>query len=152
MNWRDDRGQIAGVEAVPFGVLLFVAGSLLVANLWAVVDTTMATTAAAREASRAYVEAADEESAIDAANRAAADAITGHGRSWERAELRRSIAGFRRCQPVTIEVRYEIPAVRIPMLGGIGARTVIGRHTEVIDPFRDAVGPIDGPDDGGGCG
>jgi len=32
IDWRDDRGQVAGIEAIPFGVLIFVVGALLVTN------------------------------------------------------------------------------------------------------------------------
>ena len=32
-----DAGMVGGVEALPFGLLVFVVGSLLVANAWAVV-------------------------------------------------------------------------------------------------------------------
>ena len=53
--WRDDRGVVGGVEAIPFGLLLFVAGTLLVANAWAVIDAKMAATSAAREAARTYM-------------------------------------------------------------------------------------------------
>ena len=54
-----DGGQVAGIEALPFGVLIFVVGALLVSNLWAVVDAKIVVDAAAREAVRAYVEAPD---------------------------------------------------------------------------------------------
>jgi phenylalanyl-tRNA synthetase beta chain len=45
-----DGGQVAGIEALPFGVLIFVVGALLITNLWAVIDTKIAVDAAAREA------------------------------------------------------------------------------------------------------
>ena len=48
------------MEVIPFGVLTFVVGALLIANAWAVVDAKMAVSAAAREATRAYVEAPSE--------------------------------------------------------------------------------------------
>jgi hypothetical protein len=32
----DDRGQVGGIEVLPFGLLVFVVGTLLVANAWAV--------------------------------------------------------------------------------------------------------------------
>ena len=59
-GWRDDRGQVAGIEVLPFGFLVLVAGTLLVVNAWAVVDAKFAVDAAVREAARAYVEAPDE--------------------------------------------------------------------------------------------
>ncbi len=70
MNWRDDRGQVAGIEAVPFGILIFVVGALLIANAWAVIDVKMAVTSAAREAARTYVEAPSHSIGREEANRA----------------------------------------------------------------------------------
>ena len=52
-----DGGQVGGIEALPFGLLVFVVGALLVANAWAVVDAKLAVDAAARQATRHYVEA-----------------------------------------------------------------------------------------------
>ena len=40
--WRDERGQVGNVEVLPFGVLIFVVGALLVSNAWAVIDARMA--------------------------------------------------------------------------------------------------------------
>ena len=34
---RGDAGQVGGIEALPFGLLVFVVGTLLIANAWAVV-------------------------------------------------------------------------------------------------------------------
>ena len=44
---RDESGQ-AGIEVLPFGILTFVVGALLVANAWAVIDAKIAVSAAAR--------------------------------------------------------------------------------------------------------
>ncbi len=74
MNWSDDGGQVAGIETIPFGILLFVIGALLVANAWAVIDVKMAVTSAAREAARTYVEAPDHVTGVADAQRAARDA------------------------------------------------------------------------------
>ena len=57
---RDERGQAGGVEALPFGLLIFVVGALLVASAWVVVDAKLAVVSAAREAARTYVEAEDQ--------------------------------------------------------------------------------------------
>jgi hypothetical protein len=51
---------MAGIEALPFGFLVLVAGSLLLANAWAVVDAKFAASAAAREAVRVYVESGSQ--------------------------------------------------------------------------------------------
>ena len=60
---RGDAGQVGGIEALPFGLLIFVVGSLLIANAWAVVDAKFATDAAARQAVRTFVEADDPQTA-----------------------------------------------------------------------------------------
>ncbi|MGH2685611.1 MAG: hypothetical protein ACRDJP_09115, partial [Actinomycetota bacterium] len=79
MRCQGDRGQVAGIEALPFGVLIFVVGALLVTNVWGVIDAKLAATSAAREAARAFVEAADAASAERSAALAADEAITAHG-------------------------------------------------------------------------
>ena len=87
---RSDAGMVGGIEALPFGLLVFVVGALLVANAWAVVDAKFAVDAAARQATRSYVEAevggaraADAGSVRDAeqiAIEAGMAALTAHGR------------------------------------------------------------------------
>jgi hypothetical protein len=135
-----DRGQVGGIEVLPFGVLIFVVGALLVTNAWGVVDAEIAADAAAREAVRAYVEAPDGTSAATDARRAAAATLTAHGR---RADLltisirRAGDAAFERCVPVTVDVHYPVPAIVLPWIGGYGhAFDVRARHTERVDPFR----------------
>ena len=49
----------AASKRCPFGLLIFVVGSLLIANAWAVVDAKFATDAAARQAVRTFVEGDD---------------------------------------------------------------------------------------------
>jgi Flp pilus assembly protein TadG len=144
---RDDRGQVAGIEVLPFGFLVLVAGTLLVVNAWAVVDAKFAVTAAAREAARAYVEAPDEGSARAAAEQRAIEALAAHGRGDpDRIEVSVDAPeGFGRCVPVVVTVSYRVPALSVPFVGGFGrALTVRSTHTELVDPYRDGL-----PD--GGC-
>ena len=80
-RWRrDESGQVAGIEVIPFGLLTFVVGTLLVANAWAVVDAKMAVSAAAREATRAYVETPPGADPLARAQAAAREALRGAGR------------------------------------------------------------------------
>ena len=141
MRRRDQVGQVGGVEGLAFGVLVFVVGTLLVVNAWGVIDAKMATTAAAREAARTYVEAASEAAAGPGAEAAALDAIVAHGRARGRARVERVDGGpFARCRRVTIEVTYRVPMVAVPLLGEAGdGLTVTSRHAEVVDPYRDGV-------------
>ena len=138
---RDDAGQVAGIEVLPFGFLILVVGSLLLANAWAVVDTKMAVTSAAREATRRYVEAPDGQVAEEEARRAARDALDGQGVT-AREEVRVAITAepWGRCARVVIEVEVDVPAVGLPFIGGFG-RTfeVAARHSEIVDPYRSGV-------------
>ncbi|HVN52568.1 MAG TPA: hypothetical protein VMT43_14125 [Acidimicrobiales bacterium] len=138
-----DRGQVGGIEVLPFGVLIFVVGALLVTNAWGVVDARIAADAAAREAVRAYVEAPDGTTGAAEARRAALATIAAHGRraSLLRLSIERAAgAPFERCVPVTVEVRYPVPAVVLPWIGGYGhAFDVRAHHTERIDPFRNGL-------------
>jgi hypothetical protein len=135
-----DRGVVGGVEVVPFGVLVFVVGSLLVANAWAVVDAKLMVTSAAREAARAYVEAPDGATAVARARANASDAIIGHGHDPRRVRLRVDHEGgqaWGRCVRVGATAEYPIPALSLPWIGGYGHTfDVTARHSELIDPYR----------------
>jgi hypothetical protein len=134
---RDERGQVGGLEALLVGSLVFIVGVLIVANAWGVLDAKLAASGAAREAARAYVEAPTASSALVSARAAAALEIGGHGRDPSRMEMRLLAGSFARCQRVTIEVRYPVPLIRIPLLGSAGAGFVArARHSEIVDPYR----------------
>jgi hypothetical protein len=140
---RGDAGQVGGIEALPFGLLIFVVGSLLITNAWAVVDAKFATDAAARQAARTFVEGSEESAAFDAAFEAGRAAIEGHGRNPERARIE-PVGDFAlgRCERATFEVTYEVPALSIPLIGGYGTSPfrVRSTHSEVVDPFRSGLG------------
>jgi hypothetical protein len=136
---RDESGQ-AGIEVLPFGLLTFVVGALLVANAWAVIDAKIAVSAAAREAVRAYVEAPVEGDPLALADAAARSAIGGAGRDPAQLVLTPLDATFARCETVRFEASYQIPAIRVPWVGGFGSGfTATARHAEVVDPYRTGV-------------
>lgn len=140
-----ERGQIGGIEVLPFGFLVFVSGMLIVANAWGVVDAKLAVTAAAREGVRAYVESADAESATTAALASAEDTLRAFGRDRDRAKIEPPVVsgGFSRCARVIMTVTYDIPVIEVPFVGGFGdLEPVSSTFTEIIDPFRDG---LDGP-------
>jgi hypothetical protein len=143
---RDEQGQAGGLEGIAFGLLIFVLGTLLIANAWAVVDTKLAVTAAAREAARAFVESDDAPAADSNALRAANDTLAGHGRSPDRGGTDVKVDGsFVRCQRITAVVGYSVPLVSIPLIGryGSGIR-VVAHHSELVDPYRSGP-PVSGP-------
>ncbi|CAN5734163.1 hypothetical protein BH10ACT1_BH10ACT1_00600 [soil metagenome] len=144
---RGESGMAGGIEVIPFGVLIFVAGTLLIVNAWAVVDAKLAVEASAREAGRAYVEAPDVATAERDAGRAARDSLSGSGRDPGRMHLTDDHPVFERCAVVEHEVTYEVPALTIPFVGGFGRGTTVhGRHREVIDPYRAGLGSAGGCD------
>lgn len=136
------------MEVIPFGILTFVVGALLVANAWAVIDAKMAVSAAAREATRAFVEAPVDGDPLALADAAARSAIAGAGRDPAKLTLTPLEAVFERCETVRYEASYQVPAVRVPWVGGFGAGfTATARHAEVVDPYRSGL-----PSTGIGCG
>jgi len=138
---RDEAGQVAGIEVIPFGMLVFLVGTLVVANVWAFFDAKATASAAAREATRAYVEAPSAADADAAARSAATAAVVAMGRDPERVTLKvESDGGFARCRRVTSEATYAVPFIRLPWIGGLGnATNAVGRHSEIVDPFRSGV-------------
>ena len=143
---HDEAGFVGGFEALPFGFLVFVVGSLLLVNAWAVFDCHMAASAAAREAVRAFVEANGADSrAQQSGYEAAIAAIEGQGKDVGRMDLTWSGASLVRCQAVVATVRYEVPIFSIPWIAsfGGGGIDVSARHSEVVDPLRTGL-PTDG--------
>ncbi len=136
---RDDAGQVAGIEAIPFGLLVLTVGVLLVAHTWAVVDAKFTTTAAAREAARAYVEAPSPGTAEASAMEAAGAVVVRSGRDPGTLLLERVSRGFGRCVPTRFEAVLEVPTVAAPWRGDRPARSVRAHHTEVVDPYRNGL-------------
>lgn len=132
---RGERGAIGGLEALPFSVLIFVAGTLLLMSAWAVIDTTQAAGAAAREGARALSESTESDAGRIAAERAAAEAFAAHG--GDPSALTVSIDGdLRRCGPVRVRVRVTEPAIAIPLIGGLGPTEITASHTERVESLR----------------
>jgi hypothetical protein len=132
-----EEGFVGGFAGLIFGLLLFVVGTLLAANAWAVVDTKAAAVEAARQAARTYVEAPDAVAATSAAQGAAASALSGYGRNPARATMSVVSGSFGRCQRITVAVSYPAPLLVLPFLGRIGTgHAVQARHSELVDPYR----------------
>ena len=137
-----DRGQIGGMEVLPFGFFVFVSITLFLVNVWGVLDAKLAVTSASREAARAFVEAPSSGDGFVEAEARAREALAAYGRDGERATVERPQLpdGFARCARVTVGVRYEVLALAIPFVGGFGSVTTVRSvSTEVIDPFRDGL-------------
>jgi hypothetical protein len=135
-RWHGQDGAVAGIEALAFGVLVFVLGTLLVANLWVTVDGRSAADGAARAAARAVVTGGSESDPDARAQRAATDALAAHGVPAERVaevSLRGALA---RCGVVEVTVAHRVPLAILPSLGATRAGvTVRSTHAAVVDPY-----------------
>lgn len=157
----EEDGMSAGVEALAFGVLVFVVGSIITLNGWAVLDAHFAVNAAAREATRTIVDggsvdrlsmtgSSDARIQGGAAYDVAVATMSGHGKDPagldEPSEFTMTLVDDpwvsdsgppSRCQRVTVEVRYPVQGIRLPFIGGWQTPiTATGQHTEIVDPFR----------------
>lgn len=136
-RWWADDGFVGGAEVLPFSVLVLVIGSLLVANSWAVVNADLAIDLAAREANRSIVESDSiDQAAIEATARRVAGGL---GLDADRVEVTVERTGngsaLVRCERVSVVVAYDVPAVGLPGRRNLPV-SVVGRHSEVVDPFR----------------
>ncbi|HLI54633.1 MAG TPA: hypothetical protein VKU88_09920 [Acidimicrobiales bacterium] len=128
---------MGGFAGLLFGSLLFVAGTLLVAYAWAVIDTKSATVEAARQAARTYVQAQDEPEALAGAEQAADEALAGYGRDPSRARVSVVSGAFARCSRVTVAVSYPAPLFDLPFVGHVGSGSqVTSENSELVDPYR----------------
>lgn len=137
MRARDERGQAGGVEALAFGALLFIAGTLIVANAWSVVDAKFAAISAAREGAATYVESGATADAADPPARQAASAALAS--LQRKGDVAFSIGpeGYRRCGRVTVRVVTQVPILRVPFVRAAGGTmAVTGSASRRIDPFR----------------
>ncbi|HEY3702052.1 MAG TPA: hypothetical protein VGL32_07335 [Acidimicrobiales bacterium] len=133
---RGEEGQVGGIEAVFFGLLVLVLGTLVVANAWGVIDAKVAAAGAAREATLAFVQAPAGSDPTSSARAAAVRAIVAQGRDVARMTMLVS-GDLARCSRVVAEVRYRVPLIIVPVLGGLGSGfTASARHSELVDPYR----------------
>lgn len=143
MKRFDDRGQLAGGEAIPFGILIFVVGALLIANAWAVVDAKFAVDSAAQAAVRTYAETqqTSPSAAEHDARLAGERSFAAYGRKGVAISFPEgSSEQVRRCDRVTALARYTVPAINLPFIGGYGEGFVVtATHSRTVDPLRSGV-------------
>jgi hypothetical protein len=113
---------VGGLEVIPFGVLIFVSFTLVIANAWAVVDAKLAVESASREAGRAYVEAHDPATAPGDARDAAEQAMAAAGRDPGRLGLSVSGGPYVRCAVVEHTATYLVPRAHRAVPGFVRQR------------------------------
>ncbi len=134
-----ENGAIGGAEGLVFGVLIFVVGTLILLNAWAVVDAQLAANAAARESARAVTEARTLRDIERTAQLSANESLRS---TWPRARnttvtLRQDGASRGRCEMVHVIVSFDVPTISVPLINAAGgSRRVRSHHEEIIDPYR----------------
>jgi hypothetical protein len=135
----DQRGQAGGVEALAFGALVFISGTLIVANAWAVVDAKFAAVSAAREGAQTYVETGGTAAAAEPPSRLSATAAL---QSLGRHGTVDVVLGdaYRRCGIVTVHVTTSVPIARVPFVRvAVGRLPIAATATRRIDPYRSGI-------------
>jgi hypothetical protein len=134
-----EEGQVGGLEAIVLGVLVFVFGTLAVANAWAVIDAKLVVDDAAAQAARVFVLSPSPATAVARAETMADQVLTAAGRSPSRATV--AVNGtLTRCSVVAVTVTYRVPTVVIPLLAQVSAGlTVRSTHRALVPPL--AAGP-----------
>ena len=133
----DDRGVVAGSDMLLFGFLVFVLTSLVIVNVWTVIDASLAVSSAAREGARTYVEA-DPNTAWAEARARMDDVMADYGRTSRAVPPSPpTIATYERCAVVTITAEYDVALINLPLFGDFGSLTRIdASHSERIDAYR----------------
>lgn len=148
MDLRSDAGFAGGIETLPFGLLIFVVGTLMVVNLWAVLDTKMAVDAASREAARAVAEWDGDASGPEfeqLADDAATQALTAHkgqpltADAHVEFDVRDGLPpAWRPCARAMVTVTHDVGLINLPYVGSYGrVISVSSTHSELVDPYRE---------------
>ena len=131
-----EEGLLAGGEVLFGGVVIMLLATMLVINLWLIIDAKVAVSAASREGARRAVEADTAEGALAAIKAAAASAAAGHHRNIQVAvAVDGSLAT--RCSTVRVRVGSDVDLIVVPgwRLGFTKTR-VSSTHTETVDGYR----------------
>lgn len=136
-RFNEERGVVAGSDMLLFGFLAFVLSSLVIVNVWSVIDASLAVSAAAREGARAYVEA-DPNTAWAESQARMNDVMASFGRTDRAVPLAApQIEAYERCAVVTVTVEYDLALIELPLFGDFGSLTRIdATHSERIDAYR----------------
>jgi hypothetical protein len=131
-----EEAGAAGLEVVALGVLVFVVGALVLLAGWRVVDAKFATAAAAREATRAFVEASGTTAtARSRAHEVGLATLRDYGVQPREPQV--AVDGtLARCQPVQVTVSLVVPGPALPWVGRIADVGVQASHAELVDPLR----------------
>ncbi|MGB6056924.1 MAG: hypothetical protein WBF71_01570 [Microthrixaceae bacterium] len=123
-----------------FGVLILLAGSLALINIWAIVDTRAALDAASREYLRTYTEQSSAGDALLLGDASARRVL--HSRGTRTKDLSITVeqpAGFGPCSAVAVRISATVHWFRVPFLDGFGDAVVTVENRELVDAHREVI-------------
>lgn len=132
---QGEHGQVAGIEAVPFGIAIFVGLTLVIVNGWAQLNARGVADSIAREYLRAYTQSDSAGAALAAGDRAVARVVAAHQLGATKVSVEPPTV-FAPCAKAQVTVRLEIPAVRVPFIGTLGSAEVSAVGNDRIDAYR----------------
>ena len=147
---RGEHGQAAGIETLPFGVLVFIAGTLLVVNAWAVVTNRATADSIAREYLRAYTKETTQPAALDAGRHVVDAIVASSGLPPDRVRVDPPTE-WGACAVATVTVHLAVPDIHAPFLGDLGAHQITVIHRDRIDAYRRVLAPTTTGPDGTPC-
>ncbi len=140
-----EHGFVGGAEVLPFGLLIFVTGILIIVNAWTAVDTKMTLDSAAQVVSRSISEAdrIDRDETEELVRRTIAD--LGLDPDPVSIEIDPPGPSLVRCDRITVTLAYPVPALRLPIIGRIGDTIEVhATASELVDPFRSSATLLEG--------
>lgn len=133
-----ERGQMAGIEAVPFGLLTVVLATLLATTLWSTISHRDVVDAAARNYLRSYTASPDAATAATRGARAAHHTADARGVDPAMLTIFAPRSPFGPCRQVEVTISMELAALKLPFVGRFGTSTVTSTQRELIQPFGGA--------------
>lgn len=130
----NERGQ-AGAEVIVGGVVMIIAITLVLTNVWAVLDTKMMANDAARASAQAYIDEDDGPSANAVAEATAERQLQPRfGSAWKAIPL---VNRFGRCESIAVRVEIKVGLIAVPFIGSVGGTKIVSStHRTRIDPYR----------------
>lgn len=133
-----ERGAVAGLDALLFGTLILLAGTVLIINLWSAIETRTALDAATREYLRTYTASVDGPTAAARAEHAARTVLEHRSTPLQSLRIQPpEVARFGPCEPSTVQLTATVPSVRLPFLDDLGTTVVSVTATELVPPHRE---------------
>ena len=119
-------------------MLVFISGTLLIVNAWAVVTNRSTADSLAREYLRAYTKEPSRPAALAAGQRVVDAILDADGLPHDRVRIDPPTQ-WAACAAATVTVRLTVPEVRAPFLGGFGTTEIVVTHRDRLDGYRAGV-------------